>query len=309
MTDYYILRDDGNNIKIDDTKYIDDPKVLKALDHKLRRQILRLMLGRDMCSLDIAKELEINEQNIYYHMNILDSAGLIELKERQQVRGAVAKVFGVGSRSFTFTLGSRWRPGDEILKKDMPKRTKDFFSPFIKDSVLDSKIVVGSPDPHGPYKARSRDGHYAIELGIYLGNYCKLNTEFSTMLDVDTDMRKEENLIVVGGPVTNLIMSKINDDLPVKFSESPPWGIKGREIYTDENIGMIARFKHPHSKEKAIIAIAGIRFSGTKAAVLAMTRHTDLVLNRYTGQKEYFCIVQGFDLDGDGKIDSIEIIE
>jgi len=32
-------------------------------------------------------------------------------------------------------------------------------------------------------------------------------------------------------------------------------------------------------------------------------------LASYTGQKEFYAVVQGFDLDGDGKIDSVEVLE
>ena len=117
-------------------------------------------------------------------------------------------------------------------------------------------------------------------------------------------------MIIIGGPVTNLLVSKINENLPAKFSDGKPWGIKGKlDIYSDDTVGLITKIPHPLNKDKTIIYIAGVRYIGTKAAVIAITRHWKQVLSRFTGQKEFFSIVQGFDLDGDGKIDSIEIIE
>ena len=98
--------------------------------------------------------------------------------------------------------------------------------------------------------------------------------------------------------------------LPAKFSDSKPWGIiTKKQTYTEESVGLIARFRNPYNPDYYILVVAGIRFIGTKAAVFALTRNTKQILNRFTGQKEFYSIVQGFDLSGDGKIDSIEVLE
>lgn len=143
-----------------------------------------------------------------------------------------------------------------------------------------------------------------------MGHYASVPQDFSAKLDVDIDMKISGNLIIVGGPVTNLLCAKLNDFLPAKFSDEKPWGIiTKKDTYTDENIGLIAKIPNPYNPEYKILVIAGIRFTGTKAAVMALTRHTKQVLSRFSGQKEFYAIVQGFDLDGDGKIDSIELLE
>jgi hypothetical protein len=143
-----------------------------------------------------------------------------------------------------------------------------------------------------------------------LGRFCSSTNHFSVKLDVDVDLKNEKaNFILVGGPVTNLVMAKVNDFLPAKFSDSKPWGIVSNDEYTDDSIGLIAKVPNPYNPDYRIIALAGIRYSGTKAAVIALTRFTDKVLAKFNDQKEFFCIVQGFDLDGDGSIDSVEILE
>jgi len=203
-----------------------------------------------------------------------------------------------------FTRFSPRRPGpvfDSFL---------NFLKPFIQNNRLNASIVVGSPDPHGPHKARARDGHYAIDLGLFLGGLCSMDENFSTKLDVDIDLKESRNLILVGGPVTNHVVSKINDFLPAKFSDKKPWGIITKKAtYTEESIGMISRLPNPYNPEYFVLVLSGIRFIGTKAAVFAFTRNTGQVIHRFTGQKEFHAIVQGFDLDGDGKIDSVEILE
>ena len=117
------------------------------------------------------------------------------------------------------------------------------------------------------------------------------------------------NLVIQKAKI-HLIVSKINEFLPARFSDKKPWGIVSKkDTYTDENIGIIARIPNPFSKENFILCFAGIRYTGTKAAVLAFTKYRKLVLNRFNKQKEFFCIVHGYDVDGDGKIDSVEVLE
>jgi hypothetical protein len=42
---------------------------------------------------------------------------------------------------------------------------------------------------------------------------------------------------------------------------------------------------------------------------MAFTHNTKQIVSRFSGQKEFYSVVQGFDLSGDGKIDSIEVLE
>ena len=210
--------------------------------------------------------------------------------------------------NFAFTLSKDWKEIHDLIEtKD--KEVTDFLTPFVQEGNLDANIVVGSPDPHGPHKARARDGHYAIDLALFLGSHCK-SEGFSAKLDTDVDLKQPMNHILVGGPVTNLLVAKINDFLPAKFSDNKPWGIiTKKNTYTEESMGMICRIPNPYNPQYHIMVIAGIRFLGTKAAVMALATQTKHVIYRYTGQKEFYSIVQGFDLDGDGKLDSIEVLE
>ncbi len=173
--------------------------------------------------------------------------------------------------------------------------------------MFDGYIVVGSPEPHGPHKARARDGHYATHLAMTLGKYFN-TTEFSVKLDTDIKAEKEmnKNLILIGGPITNIIMKDINEHLPVQFSDKEPWGLHSKRTgmdYTEENTGIIAKIKNPYDKEKVIIALAGIRNGGTKATVITLSNNPEMLKG-----KDYL-IVQGYDYNGDGKIDSVEILE
>lgn len=304
----YILKEENNKLSYSEAIIVDSPSALKIIDHPIRLEMLKMMAKKPMYPAEIAKELKMHEQKVYYHIKQMTNSGILEVVSREEIRGTVAKKLAPKFLNFAFTLSTKWKKLDSLIEKKDPE-ILNFLSPFIEDNELDADIVVGSPDPHGPHKARARDGHYAIDLALFLGQYAVAN-EFSTKLDVDIDLKQSKNLILVGGPVTNLIVSKINDFLPAKFSDKKPWGILSKkETYTEESIGLISKIPNPYNPEYSVLLIAGIRFIGTKAAVLALSKFTTQVIHRYSGQKEFHAIVQGFDMDGDGRIDNIEVLE
>jgi DNA-binding transcriptional ArsR family regulator len=306
----YLVKEIDGQLYYDKVHLLKNASALKLIDHEIRLKILK-MLGREpMYPAQIAKALNLHEQKVYYHIKQLINADVLEITERKEIRGTTAKKFRPKDLNFALSLTFHGKSIRNLSDELREPKLEMFLKDFIVNDRLNAKIVVGSPDPHGPYKARARDGHYAIDLALFLGSVCTPSAEFSTKLDVDIDLKKsEDNLIIVGGPVTNLTMAKANEFLPVKFSEAKPWGISGKKTHTEDNIGLIANISNPYNPHFRILALAGIRFSGTKAAVIAFTRFTSLILAHYSGQKEFSCIVQGFDLDGDGKVDSIELLE
>jgi DNA-binding transcriptional ArsR family regulator len=310
MPRYYILREQNNAFHYDNLFLLQNPSSLKLVENETRLKILKLLAQGPLYPAELAKRLHLHEQNIYYHIKQLQNAGILELTEKKEIRGTTAKKYAPKELNFAVSLAPQWKQLDQLVSQERDRKLQQFLTPFIENSEFRAKIVVGSPDPHGPFKARARDGHYAIDLAVYLGRFCSSLNSFSVQLDVDVNLKNDPgNYILVGGPVTNLIMQRINDFLPAKFSDKRPWGIVSRDTYTDDSIGIIAKIPNPYHPDNKILALAGVRFSGTKATVIALTRFTKLVLNRFTGQKEFYCIVQGFDMDGDGKIDSVEVLE
>jgi DNA-binding transcriptional ArsR family regulator len=305
----YLLKQKDNEFVYSEAFIVDNPAALKIIDHPIRLQILKLLAKTPMYPAELAKELKMHEQKVYYHIKQMTNSGLLDIVEKKEIRGTTAKKLSPKVLNFAFTLSKNWKNIANLFEQK-DQDIQKFLTPLIKDAKINANIVVGSPDPHGPHKARARDGHYAIDLALFLGNFCTLDKKFSTKLDVDIDLKQSKNLILVGGPVTNLLVSKINDFLPAKFSDTKPWGIISKnKTYTEESVGMISRIPNPYNPDYSILVIAGIRFVGTKSAVLAFTRYTKQATYRFTGQKEFYSIVQGFDLDGDGRIDNIEVLE
>ena len=316
-----LLSDEGTQQRGKEIIIFEDPQNLKMVLGGLTWTILRMLADTEMYPMEIAKKLGVHEQKIYYHIRKLAKAGAIAMVREEEKKGAIAKYYRVVSPAFGIELPFGYRNAKTAALTYMNKRLHQFFTPFITDDgSFNGKIVVGSPDPHGPFKARARDGHYASYLALFLGQYVRLPEDFVIKLDVDVKAEKEEtnNLILVGGPGTNLLTQEVNDCLPIQFSMMPSkhgflfGGLvsqKTQNVYTGDAIGIVARIVNPWNKNKRIIVLAGNKAVGTKACVLALARFSKQALKGFRRENDFATVIQGFDLDGDGKVDSIEVKE
>ena len=84
---------------------------------------------------------------------------------------------------------------------------------------------------------------------------------------------------------------------------------KTSRVYTADTTGLIAKIRNPWDESKRIIIVAGNKAVGTKASVLALTNFYDKTLQDYRSDGTFVAVIQGYDLDGDGKVDSIEVPE
>ncbi|NLE06376.1 MAG: S-layer protein, partial [Crenarchaeota archaeon] len=235
--------------------------------------------------------------------------------------GGTAKYYHTTSPAFGIEFSHDYKIMQRPSMIGTSKQINQFFEEFINENgALNGKIIVGSPLPHGPFKTSARDGHYAAQLTLFLGQFTKMPEDFAIKLDVDVKVEKEEknNLILVGGPGTNLLTQELNDHLPIQFSmQSSEQGFllgglvskKTKRNFTSDVAGVIAKIPNPWDESKSIIVIAGNKAVGTKACVLALTNFWQKTLKNYNGEKTFASVIQGFDLDGDGKVDSIEVSE
>jgi DNA-binding transcriptional ArsR family regulator len=316
-----LLHEEDKKHKVKEIAIVKDPQKLKMILNKLTWKILTMLSEKEMYPLEIAKELKIHEQKVYYHIRKLARAGAITVAKEEEKKGAIAKYYKAVSPAFGIELPQGYRTIERLSLIGMSGQIRDFFHDFIReDGSFNGKIVVGSPTPHGPFKTSARDGHYASHLTFFLGQFTKMPEEFAIKLDVDVKAEKEEknNLVLVGGPGTNLLTQELNEYLPIRFNMQPSeqgflfGGLvskKTSQVYTADAIGLIAKIVNPWDKTKRVIVLAGNKAVGTKACVLALTNFWKKTLEGYSGEDTFATVIQGFDLDGDGKVDSIEVLE
>ncbi len=315
----HLVSGKGIQRKVKEIAIYRDPEKLKLILNKLTWKILLEISDKEMYPLEIARRLGIHEQKVYYHIRKLFEAEAIMKVREEDKKGATAKFYAPASNAFGIELPSSGRI-QAVPLPPIDNRVGAFLRPIVDLGRFHGRIVVGSPTPHGPFKTSSRDGHYASHLAFFLGQYSLVPEEFVVKLDVDVKAEKEErnNMILVGGPGTNLITQEINDSLPIRFhmARSKHGFLLGglvsertNNVYTGDNIGLIAKIANPWNPEKRIILFAGNKAVGTKACVIAFTKCWKKLFQNYQEEDDFATVIQGFDLDGDGKVDSIEVLE
>jgi len=316
-----LLVQEGEKWKAEEIKIFDKPKKLKLILNELSWKILKLLAEREMYPLEIARYLGIHEQKVYYHIKKLVEAGAIKVVREEEKKGVIAKYYRAVSPAFGIELKKDYEEAERKPFLGINKKIQSFFKEFMaEDMIFNGKIVVGSPMPHGPFRTSARDGHYASHLTFFLGQFMRIPENFVVKLDVDVKAEKEErnNLILVGGPGTNLLTQMVNPYLPIKFNMQPSnqgflfGGLISQNtsrVYTADTVGLVAKMVNPWNETKRIVVLAGNKAVGTKACVLALTKFWRKTLEKFHGQEVFATVIQGFDLDGDGKVDSIEVLE
>lgn len=267
-----------------------NPLIMKAVAHPIREKILQMTLEKPMYPVEISKALNMIEQKIYYHIKILKQAGIIEEVAEKQMRGGRARLIVPRATAFGYIMRDA-KGGEVVTYSDYP--------PFVVGGVVNAKIVVGSPDPHGPDRARARDGHLSAEIAAFFGRMGTIPWPF---IYTDIELKNYKgNLIILGGPVVNTVAGKFNNFFPVRFVDR---AIKSpTKEYSEDWCGFVAISDNPKDMGKKAMLIAGRTGSGTRAAILGLRKYFKEV------EKKGFIVVQGFDEDGDGIVDSIDLLE
>lgn len=299
------------------TKVLTDPRKARKILQPLRWEILKMVMGSPSYPREIARRLNMSEQKVHHHIKALQDLGMISVVKTESRRGALAKYFSAERAALSILPdGFEKAAPAEFLRvraADLDSRRAKVRR-FIPVDGVNSFIVVGSPDIHGEYRARARDGHYAVDLALFLGSLGDVPSRPGTKLDtevVEDDLRR--NLVLVGGPRVNTVSARINGGLPIRFQLTERNAIvshvSGRSYYEEET-GVVERVPNPFNSASEILLLAGNSISGTKASVIALVKRLDEVsqgnvLNREVSAR----VVQGLDLDSDGVVDDVEFLE
>jgi DNA-binding transcriptional ArsR family regulator len=96
---------------------IGDPRLVKALAHPLRVQILSTLEDRVASPSDLAAELDAPLGNVSYHVRTLADLGLVKLVKRRTRRGAVEHYYQARGRAQVSNRAWAQVPG--VVKRSM----------------------------------------------------------------------------------------------------------------------------------------------------------------------------------------------
>ncbi len=271
-----------------------------------RLEILKMLSKDAMYPAEIARSMSMPIQNMYYHIRLLEKAGFVKFLEYHEQHGGVAKRYKCTANGFAVVINNEGWKDSAIEQAKIPK----LFGHFVDNGSFNGKIVVGSPDPHGRYKARGSE-LCTIELAMLLGRYAAFS--FPLYL-LDTECRQadmEQNLVLVGGPKVNTLIGEVNNSMPIKFDQKSfhAYSTLSKKSYSD-NVGIVQLFNNPFNKQAKVLFAGGLKYHGTRAAVLAMVEHMEEIEKGNAHDSGMLAkVVQGFDENGDGIVDSVEFLE
>ena len=290
----------------------DKPDGFRPASGKVGQKILTALAAGPKYPAEIARALDVHHQTVYYHIGRLEKAGLISKVSSESIRGGEANLYALSSDGYAVEFPVRGEHVPTLQSTDRSKALGRFFKEFVTRGEFDGWIVVGSPVEHGSGGTQARDGHYAVQLGFALGQFVALPSKFPIKLDVD--LRAERltgsNLVVVGGPRTNVVAEELNPHLPIRFRQGGFWGsiVDGNgKAYTSELDCIVAKVRNPWDSERTCVIAAGLTGAGTKAAIIGICNYAEELFKGYRSG-DFAALLRGTDKDGDGKVDSVDVL-
>ena len=292
-----------NNVK--NSLYSIDLVQAKVLAHRLRWKIMKLLLQDEpIYAKQLARELNVSESKIHYHLTQLRKAHLIEIEGLRSIKQGRAKLLRPVATDFILSLLNN---RSESLKSVFNKL---FFPRFCNPDSFEGRIIVGSSVPHGRYDAISRDGHLVGELCWYLGTNLASISQLPPSSLVATDLNfltekfvEPSNLILIGGHITNELTARYNKTLKEKFNVyfTENKIVSGEREFSKPNHALLAIFRNPVNTEKWILILAGVRSLGTRSTIYSIVNdHIEIL----SDESEFVTILKG-DLTNDNQISGV----
>ncbi len=310
-----LIENNGNGKMAYDSLILDNPKSFSALNSKVAMKIVKSLAESPVSAIDVSRKLKIHEQKVYYHMRRLERAGIIYTISNEKRHGMIAKIYSVVSPVISAKLYEKGVEVKENISTQISTETINFFEPFIQDGILNAKIIIGSPSPHGSYNATARHDTVLLDFGIFLGKFLNWNNSLQYLLDTqvsDSDL-KNSNIILIGNTKTNSVSHALNSHFPIYFDDQKDFIIKSKltgQSYNYDYDAVILKMKNPLNDDKSLMLIAGKRSSGLATAILAIKNNISEILRGNDGNKGIIArVVSGLDKNSDGIIDSVKFLE
>lgn len=89
---------------------VEDPRVFEVLNNPLRFRIVRRLVEPKSIR-EVAEEMDAPPTRLYYHFNLLEEVGVIQVVETRKVGAMLQKVFQTRAKSF--------RPSPKLTRSDL----------------------------------------------------------------------------------------------------------------------------------------------------------------------------------------------
>jgi DNA-binding transcriptional ArsR family regulator len=264
-----------------------DEKGLEALNSEVRRSIIEEVSSGGVRVSDLVEAMDMDRQTAYYHLEKLQSAGLLDS------RGSRPKTFEVERSAYYFRPAFVKPEENPVMLDDVP----DILQGFVQNRKINARVVVGAPYPHGEHDRRHKSAYKAGEISAVLGNY---GTRRQQLIHVDTgldDSLRDMPLISVAGPLVNTLSDELNGKMPARFTGSHDRIITEKNTYSGDETGFVARRE---INGELRMVVAGLFGLGTSAAIEALS-------SRASELGEKGAVVKGYGTKH--SVEEVEILE
>ena len=97
-------------------KTISDPEAFKIAADQTRRKMLFLLRVKEMTVSQIAQELSLTPQTVYFHIKKLVEAGMVEVSREVRVDHLIESYYQATAEVFHFTVGNTTRSKETLME-------------------------------------------------------------------------------------------------------------------------------------------------------------------------------------------------
>ncbi|MEU7826706.1 helix-turn-helix domain-containing protein [Catellatospora sp. NPDC049133] len=164
-----------------DRREVQDAETLKALADPARLKVIRFVMGdveRSWTARELAEVADMAPKKIYYHLTLLEQAGLLAVRSTRVVNGIIEKHYGAAQKVITF------RQGGESTADEQGERLVttlfDHVSAEIINGVRSGTVVI---DRDAPNDRRALITHSVVRMdpdraGEFRDALLRLTNEF-----------------------------------------------------------------------------------------------------------------------------------
>src|SRR5665647_747607 len=121
-----LLQENGNTQEVKEISILTDSQKLKMMLGSLSWKILTILSKKEMYPIEIAKQLGMHEQKIYYHIRKLAKAGAIAVVREEKKKGATAKYYKTVSPAFGIEFPQGYKPIRNICTLSIDEQLQKF---------------------------------------------------------------------------------------------------------------------------------------------------------------------------------------
>ena len=280
--DEIVLADEAKNISTNNSfEYKNYKVILKAMSFDGNDLILDILKDGNSLKNDVKiskgelVDIENSDILIYYeNMSEHGKSNIFSFKIYNTVKLIDNEDFKLNN-SFEVNIDSN---GIALNYKNPENLQKDFniFNYSIKLANINNELTYFNVVYRNNYEIKEEDidgtkylGHnvFAVRKGdkLYLykngKEYINITDYYTPDVVLDSNiLNTDSDLILIGGPVSNNITKKIENNLKIPITNENP----------GKNRGVIQVIKNPYNSNYKIMVIAGSDRNGTKACVLAL---------------------------------------